>query len=217
MKKFTFIITLLLVTSGLLAQDCSQYMYMKKNKVIESTCYNDKGEVLRKVVSTVVDVTTVNGTTTANVNTKYFDKNGKPNGEKSITYKCNGGSFIMDMGANGSQQGNIKFSASSLEYPSGMKVGDHLKSVTSKMEEKIGGVTSVGTSQIERTVVARESVTTPAGTWNCFKIVNKTTTTITGYKMAPFTMETTEWYAPDFGIVKFQLGGGLTTEITALR
>jgi hypothetical protein len=85
------------------------------------------------------------------------------------------------------------------------------------MEEKIGGVTSVGTSQIERTVVARESVTTPAGTWNCFKIVNKTTTTITGYKMAPFTMETTEWYAPDFGIVKFQLGGGLTTEITALR
>ncbi|SDT66563.1 hypothetical protein SAMN05216490_4713 [Mucilaginibacter mallensis] len=218
MKKIIFIIALLLITSRMLAQDCSQYMYMKKNKVIESTCYNEKGEVLRKVVSTVVNVTTINGTTTANVSTKYFDKNGKPNGEKSISYKCNGGSFIMDMGDNSPQQGNanIKFTASSMEYPSGMKVGDRLKSVTSQVEEKIGGVSSVATSQIERTVVAKENVTTPAGTWNCFKIVNKTTTTIKGYKMAPFTAETTEWYVPNFGIVKVQVIG-LTTEITALR
>ncbi len=216
MKKFTFIIVLLLITSKLLAQDCSQYMYMKKNKVIESTCYNEKGVVLRKVVSTVVDVTTTNGVTTATVNTEYLDKKGKPDEKRTISYKCNGGAFIMDMGGNGPQQANIKFSSTPMEYPAGMKVGDHLKSVTSQMDEKIGSVATVGTTQIERTVVAKENVTTPAGTWNCFKIVNKSTTTLKGYKMAPFTAETTEWYAPNFGIIKVQVVG-LTTEITALR
>jgi len=216
MKKIALIIALLLMTFKLLAQDCSQYMYMKKNRIIESTCYDEKGNILRKVISTVADVSTTNGTTTANVVSEYFDKSGKADGKKNISYKCNGGKFIMDMGSNTPQQGNVKLNVSSMEYPAGMKVGDHLNSVTSQMEEKIGGTTSMGTSQIDRTVVAKETVTTTAGTWNSFKIINKTTTMIKGYKMAPFTSESTEWYVPNFGIVKFQVIG-LTTEITGLR
>jgi hypothetical protein len=220
MKKFVFIITLLLVTSKLFAQDCSQYMFMKKNRVIESTSYNKKGYVLRKVVSTVTNIATTNGVTTATVSAEYFNKNGKSDGKKNISYKCDGGKFIMDIGSGSAGQAGVndKLSVSSLEYPTGMKVGDHLSGATSEMENKIGGTTTVATSQItDRTVVSKENVTTPAGTWNCLKITYKTTVTLKGYKMAPQTIESAEWYAPNFGIIKFQIMDGLTTEITGLR
>jgi hypothetical protein len=220
MKKFVFIIALLLVTSKLFAQDCLQYMFMKKNRVVESTSYNKKGDVLRKSVSTVVNVTTTNGITTANVVSESFDKNGKSNGKKGISYKCDGGKFMMDIGPGsaGQADANVKLSVSSLEYPTGMKVGDHLSGATSEMENKIGGTTTIATSQItDRMVVSKENVTTPAGTWNCLKITYKTTVTLKGYKMAPQTMESAEWYAPNFGIIKFQIMEGLTTEITGLK
>ena len=220
MKKIVFIIALLSVTSKLFAQDCSQYMFMKKDRVIESTSYNKKGDVLRKVVSTVTNITTTSGVTTATVSAEYFDKSGKSDGKKSISYKCDGGKFMMDIGAGSAGKANAsdKLSVSSLEYPTGMKVGDHLRGATSEMENKIGGTTTIATSQItDRMVVAKENVTTPAGTWNCLKITYKTTVTLKGYKMAPQSIESAEWYAPNFGIIKFQIMDGLTTEITGLR
>ncbi len=219
MKNILPAIVLLLVTSRLFAQDCTQYMYMKKNRVIESTCYNEKGDVVRKVTSTVTDVNTTNGITTANVSTVSFDKNGKQEGKRNISYKCSGGKFMMDMGANGQQQGgsNVKVNVSSMDYPVGMKVGDRLNGASAEVEEKIGGTTTKITSQItDRTVVGKENVTTPAGTWSCLKITYKTTVTMKGYKMAPQTVESTEWYVPNFGIVKFSIIG-LTTEITGLK
>ena len=58
-----------------------------------------------------------------------------------------------------------------------------------------------------RTVQGQESVTTPAGTWNCYKITCKTK--ITG-KAAIFNIPTTildvtEWYAPGVGIIKSEI------------
>jgi hypothetical protein len=220
MKKFVFIITLLSVTLKLFAQDCSQYMFMKKNRVIESTSYNKKGDVLRKVVSTVTNITTTNGVTTASVSAEYFDKSGKSDGKKSIAYKCDGSKFMMDIGGGGTGKAGAsdKLSVSSLEYPTDMKVGDHLSGATSEMENKIGGTITTATSQItDRTVVGKENITTPAGTWSCLKITYKTTVTLKGYKMAPQTIESAEWYAPNFGIIKFQIMDGLTTEITGLK
>ncbi len=82
MKKIVFIIALLSVTSKLFAQDCSQYMFMKKNRIIESTSYNEKGNVLRKSVSTFINTTTTNGVTTATVSSESFDKSGKSSGKK---------------------------------------------------------------------------------------------------------------------------------------
>jgi len=219
MKKIALIIALFLITFKLFSQDCSQYIFMKKNRIIESTCYDEKGNILRKVTSTVADVTTTSGTTTATVVSEFLDKSGKPNGKRTIYYKCNGGKFMMDIEPVNQQKGdaNVKLNVGSMEYPSGMKVGDHLNDVNSEMEKKIGGSTMVVNSQItDRTVVGKENITTPAGSWNCFKITYKTTVTMKGNKMPPQAIESTEWFAPNFGIIKFQLIG-MTTEITGLR
>jgi hypothetical protein len=68
----------------------------------------------------------------------------------------------------------------------------------------------------KRKVEGRESVTTPAGTWNCFKITYHSKMI---FKMGigiPMNMDVTEWWAPGFGVVKTESDSG-KTEITAIK
>ncbi len=104
-----------------------------------------------------------------------------------------------------------------MEYPAGMKVGDHLNGANGQLEEKVGDKTIVATSNItDRKVVGKENITTPAGTWNCLKITYKSTTVVKGFNMPPQVVESTEWFVPNFGIIKIQLMS-MITEITGLR
>jgi hypothetical protein len=217
MKKFVLLSALILIVLKMFAQDCSQYVYMQKGKTIESTAYTGNGAVMGKSVSFVADVTTANGTTTGTVVAENFDRNGKSRGKRNITYKCTGGSFSYDMSSANSQQGGAKFNTGNMAYPAAMKVGDHFNDFNVQMEMNIGGKTVESTSKItDRTVVARESLTTPAGTWDCLKITYNTTVTMQGMNMPTQTVKTTEWYVPNFGIVQFQVGF-ITTKITAIR
>jgi hypothetical protein len=210
MKKLAVITLCILIASKLLAQDCNSYYYMQKNKKIEMSSFDENGKFLRKSVSTVSDLVTANGSVTAKVVSQPIDKNGKPGEKSTVFYKCNGGVITISMDLSNpkkpggsAQKSNMNFSY--LEYPAGMKVGDHLKDATTTLEENIGPETITATSKITgRTVVSRETVTTTAGSWSCLKITYKTTTTLGGKfsKMAPQTTESTEWYVPNFGIVK---------------
>jgi hypothetical protein len=68
-----------------------------------------------------------------------------------------------------------------------------------------------------RKIDAQESVTTTAGTWNCFKISFKCKIGVkTGPFSIPATFEGTEWYAPGFGIVKTESKFG-STAITSIK
>jgi hypothetical protein len=226
MKKFAFLIACLFITLRLVAQDCTQFYYMQKNKIIEMSSFDDKGAFTSKSISKVSDVNTVNGVTTATVVSEVFDKNGKSKGRKStMNYKCDGGALTISMNFDDSKKGNSASKKNNInftyaEYPTGMKVGDHLKDYTSQFTENIGSTAIVATSQIhDRVVVAKENVTTTAGSWNCLKITYKTTVTISGpYKVPPQTEETTEWIVPGFGIVKVAIKSlGIMSEITGLK
>jgi hypothetical protein len=99
-----------------------------------------------------------------------------------------------------------------------MKVGDDLKDATldmtidnSGMKQTVNMVTS------NRKVEAKESITTTAGTWDCFKISYKSKITIKTMGMGiPFNIEGFEWFAPGFGIVKTESKHG-GTAITAIK
>jgi hypothetical protein len=253
MKKLIFLIACFLMTARLFAQDCTQYMYMQKNKTIEMTAFNNKGDVTFKSVTKVSDVGTSNGVTTANVVSEAYDKNGKLEGTSNVAYKCDGGVMMMDMNMNmnipqASQQ-NTKIdlkviNKTYMEYPAGMQVGDHLKDATTQMEATMSnGMTTVTTTQVtDRTVVGKEKVTTTAGSWDCFKITSKTTSSTAfkgahadtlnsamsamdklrakfgklAPKMPSNSTENTMWYVPGFGMVKYQ-GKTFIMELTALR
>ncbi len=68
-----------------------------------------------------------------------------------------------------------------------------------------------------RKVQAKETVTTSAGTWDCYKITNSTKMKIKTMGIGmPMNIENTEWFAPGFGVVKTESKSG-GTAITAIR
>ena len=105
-----------------------------------------------------------------------------------------------------------------VEYPSSMKAGDALKDANFNIDMDQGGLKQTLILNISnRKVEGKESVTTPAGTWDCFKISYKAKLTIkTAGIGIPMNIDGTEWYAPEFGIVKTESKQG-GTAITSIK
>jgi len=244
MKKFTCIIACILIASRLLAQDCARFIYMQTGKTIEMSTFNKKGDVEMKSLSTISDVTTSGSIITAKVATQVFDKKGNSLGTSNAKYSCNGNAVSVEMDYDAGQQTNtnmqidVKQDNNTVEYPTTMQVGDHLKDGTSIMDFGNGKINSEITVKVyDRMVLAKESVTTPAGTWDCYKIsyktansstfkgegadtLNKLTSAISKFalkfKKPAEPSETTIWYAPDFGLVKMETKN-MMMELTAIK
>jgi hypothetical protein len=198
---------------------------MQNNKTIELMIYNKKGKVSGKNVYSISNVTKTGNTVTSTVNVEMFDPKGKSISKATNNIQCTGGVLMMDMkmfipSAQQEQMGTASASANNvyLEYPSSMKEGDVLKDGQFNMDFKsntgIGGSVSVAIT--ERKVVGKESVTTPAGTWECYKITYHSKINMKIIVGIPINMDVTEWYAPGFGTVKTEAGGG-KTEIISVK
>jgi hypothetical protein len=214
-----------LLTYASLAQDCNTYYFLQKNKTVEMTIYNKKGEANGKQVYTVSEVTNSGGNATATVNSEMFDKKGKSIAKGHSQIECQGGVMMLDMTMQLPEQQQEQFAKADvkadkifIEYPNNMKAGDKLKDATLNMEiDNSGMKQSVNMVTSDRTVAAKESVTTSAGTWDCYKITYKSKITIKTMGIGmPFNIEGTEWFAPGFGIVKTESKHG-GTAITAIK
>jgi hypothetical protein len=219
MKKNIIFTVLFLITARLAAQDCSQYMYMKKNNTIEETLFSN-GQPLGKTVFHVNDVTTVNGTTTSTGVASNYDENGKLTEKNNVSFKCTGGAFIVDLSTSGSQP-NMKFTSGVLTYPANMKVGQHFDDVNAHLEMNIGGKKiKADAKYADRTVADKETITTPAGSWTCFRITYNIVTTITEMNMPPSSSKAIEWYVPNLGIVQYETGtqmGSTILKVTSIK
>ncbi len=224
MKSGIFAGIFLVLASCCAAQDCKQFYFLQNNKTVEMTIYNKKGDAVGKNVYNITDVQTSSGVTTATINSEFFDKKGKSTVKATNNIKCTGGVMMMDMKMMVPQQqqeqikGEAKVETGYLEYPSNMKEGDKLKDASFKMSGENGPMTYTLTMNItDRTVEGKESVTTTAGTWDCFRISSKSKMVMKMAINIPMNFESTEWFAPGFGVVKTENKGGGGTAITAIK
>ena len=224
MKTVFFLISFLFCFSSF-SQDCKNYYYLQNNKTIEVTMYDKKGGANGKLVYVISDVKTLGETISANVNSEVLDKKGKMVAESTSTIKCTGGIMMIDMTMMipMTQQeqfklGDAKAENAYIEYPSKLNVGQQLKDGSFTMDvENNGIIQSLVMAVSDRKVEAKESVTTTAGTWDCYKISYKSKLSIKTMGMSiPINMDGTEWYAPGFGVVKTESKHG-GTAITAIK
>jgi len=241
MKKVTPIALLLFFTLAAWSQDCSQYLLLQQNKTIETTIFNKKNEPIGKRVSTVSNVSTSGGVTSATIATQIFDKKGVPGSTSTSTIKCTGGAFQLDMKlvlpegqAEKMSSARVTGGDGILEYPAGMKAGDTLHSANIVLSTSnvppppaagapgpppppMFGGSNLSMVIWDRKVEGKESVTTPAGTWNCFKISFKSRVS---YRTGPIpvnrTTDVTEWFAPGVGVIKTESKDG-STAITSIK
>ena len=222
--KILFFAICVAIGSPTVAQDCNYY-FLQNNKTIEQTLKNKKGKETGKQVYTISNVSQSGTTTTGTVNSEFFSDKGKSISKASNNVKCIAGVLMMDMklfipSAQQEQMGTAAATASDvyLEYPVTMKEGDALKDGQFSMDYKSGGMSgSVAVNITERKVLGKESITTSAGTWECFKISSnqKINIKIAGIGI-PVKADVIEWFAPGFGVVKTDANGA-TTEITSIK
>jgi hypothetical protein len=225
MKNLTSIIIFhLLLTASLFAQDCTQCIFLQSNKVITETAY--LGTDLSYTV--VISVPSNSGAAYANVKgiskvvtMETFGVNGKSLGKRNFIYQCLNNIFLFDIHSEPNQVDatglNSKVGPSFMGYPPGMKVGQRFPDTDLQYQVMMYGASINWTDKItNRQVVARETVTTPAGSWTALKITYNLTTVLKGAKPRnPPVYYITEWYVPGFGIVQYE-GYGRKLEITKI-
>jgi len=204
---YSFALFMLFLFSGALAQDCVPYYSAKQGSVREMTSYDKKNKVTGSSVQTVKEIKTSGAKTEWTIGTVSKDEKGKEVSSGDLHMSCEGGIFKMDMKNFISEETmksfegmEITMDATDLDYPADLSVGQALKDGSLSIK-----VTSPGMSMMnmvikiyDRKVVAQEDVTTPAGTFKCFKM----TSTIETKTMFTVVAKSTEWIAVKVGIVK---------------
>jgi hypothetical protein len=123
---------------------------------------------------------------------------------------CSNGVLVMDMRKFIPQEQQQAFSsyemkieAENLELPSKLTPGQSLKNGSITMTA-IGSPLpmTLSVAITDRKVAGKESITTPAGTFDCYKITSKTTTQTKMGMNITFEFSTTEWIAEKIGMVK---------------
>ncbi len=224
MKLLLFVVALS-CSIALHAQDCIGYYFLQANKTIEMSIKNKKGDQNGKQVYTVSNVNESGGITTADLETEMFDKKGKTITKSKATIKCDGGVMMVDMKMSmPTQPGqkdvetDVKSSEIYIEYPKNMDVGDALKDAKMNLETDNNGLKqSIEMEVFDRKVEGKEKITTPAGSWDCYKISYKSKFRMKTMGIGvPMNIEGVEWFAPGFGVVKTESKHG-GTEIVAIR
>ncbi len=193
-------------------QNCSTFYPMSEGAEFELTNYNAKDKVTGKVVYQIGNVATVGGATEAKVRATVYDEKNRALDPMEYTIRCKDGNLYMDLKRflNPEQmKGDMQFSgeASYLEIPAVLSVGSVLPDGSFEGEMTNGEgksfmKMSVGVSN--RKVEGQESITTPAGTFDAYKITGdvEVGTRAMGLKLPSAKVGTAEWYARDTGIVR---------------
>jgi len=210
MKNIVTLLICSLFSIGLTAQDgCSKYYPMKEGSSFEYTNYNKKGKVEGITTYSVSSVSSEGAATKATLNLALSDKKGKENYKTSYTYTCENNMVSIDykslfpaamMKQYESMGMKMEISGNDIEVPNNLEVGKELKDANVTINMNMSGMDmSVSVDMTNRKVLAKESVTTVAGTYTCYVVSEKTTSKTMG---ATIEMSSKLWLAEGVGMVK---------------
>lgn len=107
--------------------------------------------------------------------------------------------LASSMGQSGAQLEVVE-SSGDIMYPFDFVVGKEYEGATAKIKGKIQGMDlTIDMSMENRKAEAKESVTVPAGTFECIKVVEELVMKFMGQEQIT---ETATWYAPGVGMIK---------------
>ena len=216
--------------------DCGSMLLFREGAEITMSNYNVMGTVTSTSVSKVTKVSSEGGLTVAEVVMKNTDDKGGNEKTSTTIYKCDGKNFFVDMtsllAANKMTSTN---KTNSIEFPFNPAVGDVLADGEYTVSMARAGKEMTVTSHLrERKVEAKESVTTPAGTFECFRVSSVIETDMDMPGMDEKSKQLMEqvkkkmekirmifWYSPGATIIKMEnyIGEKLTvrSEVTNIK
>ena len=180
MKSLVFLLLISLMPSAnIQAQDCMG-MNFKKGMQFEMSTFNAKDKPTGKVSYDVKDVRKEGSSTIMDMSAQFEDEKGKQRPPYVVTYTCTGNELIADLsGMMQSMPSNmkdmeLKMKMNKLVYPSTLSVGQKLSDGQIEAEMITNGTTmsTMTLLMANRQVEGKESITTPAGTFDTYKITS---------------------------------------------
>jgi hypothetical protein len=211
MKVLFSAILTLCFSSDLLAQ-CNAFYPMKENVRYEYDMYDRKEKLTTRMTLAFKNITGSDDNMKATLTQEIFDaKKGEKVASSELDWECEKGTLHFDMKSmnlmmDETQQMNmgeagmsVEVTGDELDLPSDLSVGQTLKDVSYTIKMTMGGMRLMNrTYHIkDRKVESQESLTTPAGTFDCYKI-----TFITTNEKGSGTIKSGVWYAKEAGLVK---------------
>lgn len=201
------------------AVGCGQMLFFKKGLKIVAGTFQGDGTVTRKDQTTIKDVYTEGGVTIAKAEAVEVTDGKEPGKPIEYTYKCDGHSFYVDisnmMGAI--SRPGAKMSVSELAFPIDIKEGQELPEASIAMEMETRGKTmQTKVTYKDRKVEGKETLTIGSRSYSCLKVSAFLETEMVGLdaeskkvmdamKARQPKMKSVMWYAPDAGVLRFDL------------
>ena len=209
-KQYVTILSMFLCIMAIKAQDnCSTYYPMAEGTSYTYNLYNKKNKLEGTTAYTVTNVNNNGGNTSATMKMRFEDAKGKNAFESDYTMTCAGDGIKIDFKSLFPSQMQQQYEAMNLEMditgtdieiPNTLSVGQELADANINVNMSMSGMNmKIEVNTTDRTVVGEESVTTPAGTFDCFVISANTASKM---MMANHEMSDKIWLSKGVGIVK---------------
>ncbi|MEN0052139.1 MAG: hypothetical protein AAGC65_00650 [Mucilaginibacter sp.] len=206
MKKIITICTLLLwCIQFAAAQNCNQFIGTVNGKKLIYLNQDGKGNSTGKLIYTA----NKKDASTVTVHSEVLDKNGKSIGGGDSEMICDGDAIKIDMkafvpSASMKQFSNMQMTgeAKYLAYPLNLKAGQTLEdgAVTIDMSNNGQSMSKVEMNITNRMVDKAETVSTNAGSFDCYRITYDATMKVKMMGIGiPVHIKAAEWFSPKLG------------------
>ena len=214
---FNLLVLVLMAIPVISNAQCNPYFDYQEGTTLKQTNYNPKGKVESSQQMKIVKVTPNGNGQTMLTDLVIYDKKGEQIMANQMEMICEDGVFKMDMsrfvppGMDQMEGVTISYDGDNLELPSSLSTGQSLpdarftvniKSDNPALAAMMGGT---NTTVSNRKVAAKESITTDAGTFDCFKITynTKVETKMMGMTRT-FESKGVEWISTGVGLVRVE-------------
>jgi hypothetical protein len=212
MKRMILIVagmsmSLLMGSAALMAQDCDAYFVTDEGDFREMKSYDKKDKLTGTIQQKVIEIKEIQGGKSITVRVDSYDKKDELTFSDDLTMTCKDGIFTVDMKnylnyemMSGLESISIDIEADNLEMPSDLQPGMELKDGYIKVKATNMGIPILNMEVriFDRKVEGRENISTPAGSFDCFKL----TYTTEVKTMGKFISNTVEWVAMDVGMIR---------------
>ncbi len=223
MMKLSLTLLLLICFAINAFSQCSTFFPLKENVRYEYELFDKKEKLSGRMAHTIKNVSGSDNDMKATLYQELFDiKKGDKISSSELEWECKDGVLHFDMKSmnltmdnaqqmNMSEGGmNLEVTGDELDLPSNLDVGQSLKDVTYSIKMTMGTLTLMNRTFLvkDRKVESQESVSTPAGTFDCYKVTYLTTD-----DKGRNAIRSAVWYAKDSGLIKsenYSDGGKLT-------
>ncbi len=204
-----YLLNLLFIFSIISAkgQSCEAYFPLTKGAVMELTSYNEKNKPQTVCTTIIQNVENMGNDVNLTLHADIVDEKNKPVSKVDYDARCSEGSFFINMKSLISsdqlkawESMTVKIDANDVSYPLNCTAGQKLEDASLKVDVFMNDMKMPGMTinVIDRKVIGMESITTPAGTFECVKIsATQKVKYIVGYEM-----HTIEWLSKGNGIIR---------------